>query len=149
MGEHLAEDNADIVAVGVAHIGSPGAETGSKSAVESDTIGLVRADGEGDVDEGGDVLEAITKGGLVVAVTEIAAGRGLGVDEEVGLAEICRGGNLPSVEMTRDTVGGLLDIARFDVAGEEAGRRDDHRGRRGGWGRKGGGRAEGEETDVG
>jgi hypothetical protein len=57
MGEHLAEDNADIVAVGVAHIGSPGAETGSKSAVESDTIGLVRADGEGDVDEGGDVLD--------------------------------------------------------------------------------------------
>jgi hypothetical protein len=42
--------------------------------------------------------------------------------------------------MAGDTVGGLLDVADFDIAGEEA--------RRSG-SRESGGRAEGEETDVG
>ena len=116
------------------------AETGAEGTVESNAVGLVGAGREGYVSNRADVLEAVAKGDGISAVAEVAADRGLGVDEGVRLAEVGGGGQFPSIEMAGDSVGGLLDVADFDIAGEEA--------RRSG-SREGGGRTEGKETDVG
>ena len=125
---------------GNALIGSPGAEAAAQGAVEGEAVGLVGTDGKGDVGEGADVLEAVAQGNLIVAVAGIAADRGLGVDEGVGLAEVGGGGQLPAVEVAGDAVGGLADVAHFEVVAEEAGRSG---------GREGGSRTEGEETEEG
>ena len=138
--EGLAEGDADFMAGGVILVGSPGAETSTKGAVKGNAVGLIGTDREGDVSERSDVLDAITKGDIISAVTQVAADRGLGVDEEIGAAEVGGGGQFPAIEMAGDAVGGLLDVADFDIAGEEAGRTGS---------RESGGRAEGEETDVG
>jgi hypothetical protein len=138
MGEHLAHGDADFMASGVVLVGSPSAETSAEGAMESDAVGLVGADSEGDISDGTDVLEAVAKGDVIRAVTEITTEGALGVDEEIRAAEVGGGGDAPAVEVASGAVGGLLDVAHFDVVAEEAGRTGS---------RESGGRTKGEETE--
>ena len=148
MSEHLAHGRVDLMTRGVAHIGGPGAEATAKRAVQGDAVGLVRTDGQGDVGEGGDVLEAIAQGDGVGTVTKVAAKGGQAIHEDVGLADVSGGGNPPAIEMPRDAGGALLNIAQLDVIREKA-RWGGSRHRGGRQGREGRGGAEGEETGVG
>jgi hypothetical protein len=126
------------MASGVVLVGSPSAETAAEGTMKGDAEGFVGAGRQGHVGNRANVLEAVAKGGGISAVTEVAADRGLGVDEDVGAAEVGGRGQFPAIEMAGDAVSGLLDVAEFDIAGEEAGRSGS---------RESGGRAEGEETE--